>query len=53
MNVALLAFQGGFAMGPVGDCVCPNCGKSLPHQKGVPCSSMQCPGCATKMTRAR
>ena len=44
---------GGFAMGPGGDCVCPNCGKMVPHQVGTPCYRMKCPNCGATMTRQR
>ena len=43
--------QGGFAMGPGGMCVCPACGKEMPHQRGTPCSSINCPDCGSAMTR--
>ena len=42
---------GGFAAGPGGDCVCPKCGKSVPHQRGVPCLQVNCPDCGTAMIR--
>lgn len=32
-------------------CICPNCGKELPHTLGVPCNSIKCPQCGTVMTR--
>jgi len=37
--------------GPGGTCVCPSCGKRVAHQQGVPCYSMNCPQCGTKMRR--
>jgi len=37
--------------GPGGDCVCPNCGERVPHQQGMPCYSVNCPKCGTKMAR--
>jgi len=37
--------------GPGGECVCPACGKILPHRKGVPCSTLVCPDCGVSMTR--
>ncbi len=43
--------QGGFAAGPGGACVCPKCGKEMPHTQGVPCSGVQCPDCGIPMTR--
>ena len=45
--------MGGFAMGPGGNCVCPKCGKTVPHQQGEPCSQVKCPSCGAAMTRAR
>jgi predicted Fe-Mo cluster-binding NifX family protein len=37
--------------GPVGSCVCPQCGSEAPHERGVPCSEQQCPKCGSFMTR--
>ena len=37
--------------GPGGYCVCPKCGYTIPHQKGVPCSSLQCPNCEINLER--
>ena len=45
--------RGGFGLGAGGNCVCPRCGKTVPHQRGVPCTQMKCPGCGAAMTRAR
>jgi hypothetical protein len=45
--------QGGFAAGPGGECVCPKCGKTAPHQRGAPCVQMTCPACGAAMTRQR
>ena len=45
--------QGGLAAGPSGNCVCPRCGKTVPHQRGVPCMQVVCPACGTTMTRQR
>lgn len=42
---------GGRSLGPDGECVCPSCGATVPHQKGQPCYSMQCPACGSNMTR--
>ncbi|MFX1537346.1 MAG: hypothetical protein ACFFDI_24325 [Promethearchaeota archaeon] len=44
--------RGGKAAGPGGQCVCPSCGKRIPHQLGVPCYNQNCPNCGAKMTRA-
>jgi len=37
--------------GPDGECVCPQCGYTIQHQKGVPCSSLQCPNCKINLVR--
>lgn len=37
--------------GPVENCICPICKTKVPHQPGVPCSSITCPECGTPMTR--
>ena len=41
----------GFAAGPDGDCVCPNCGQKVTHQLGKPCLEQKCPKCGAAMTR--
>jgi len=42
---------GGLGLGPGGDCVCPKCGYKIPHQRGVPCASLQCPNCKVSLER--
>jgi endogenous inhibitor of DNA gyrase (YacG/DUF329 family) len=37
--------------GPGGFCVCPSCGKKVIHQAGIPCYSVNCPKCGTRMVR--
>jgi hypothetical protein len=37
--------------GPVGNCVCPSCGARIPHKRGIPCYSVSCPKCGSKMVR--
>jgi len=37
--------------GPSGSCICPQCGKKVPHQAGVACYDVSCPGCGTAMVR--
>ena len=43
---------GGKGAGPAGQCVCPSCGTTVPHQAGVPCSQLTCPKCGTTLARA-
>jgi hypothetical protein len=45
--------MGGYAAGPGGECVCPQCSKTIPHQRGVPCNSVKCPNCGALMTRSQ
>ncbi|HDH45077.1 MAG TPA: hypothetical protein ENG66_06790 [Thermococcus sp.] len=45
--------MGGFGLGPGGVCVCPNCGYTVPHQRGIPCYQMRCPKCGSPMVRGR
>ena len=42
---------GGRGLGPGGECVCPKCGTTVPHQAGQPCYQMSCPKCGTRMIR--
>ena len=44
--------MGGQGLGASGNCVCPKCGKTVPHQTGVPCTQVACPACGTLMARA-
>jgi hypothetical protein len=43
--------MGGRALGPGGKCVCPKCGATAAHVRGVPCIQVKCPKCGTAMTR--
>lgn len=38
-------------MGPDGNCVCLQCGYSIPHQRGVPCSTLKCLNCGANLER--
>jgi predicted Fe-Mo cluster-binding NifX family protein len=40
------------AAGPGGYCVCPQCGRKEPHERGVPCMRKKCPACGVAMTRS-
>ncbi|MDD3679295.1 MAG: cation diffusion facilitator family transporter [Candidatus Shapirobacteria bacterium] len=37
--------------GPGGGCICPTCNYQVSHQRGIPCSSLQCPKCKTNLER--
>lgn len=43
----------GFGLGPEGECVCPSCGATIPHKRGVPCYEEKCPKCDSQMIRKR
>ncbi|MBN1896200.1 MAG: DUF134 domain-containing protein [Candidatus Aenigmarchaeota archaeon] len=43
--------KGGRGFGPGGECVCPECGRKVPHDRGIPCFEYKCPDCGTQMTR--
>ena len=38
-------------LGPGGQCVCPNCGTTVPHDRAEPCNNKKCPKCGSPMTR--
>jgi hypothetical protein len=37
--------------GPGGNCVCPQCGKKVPHLAGQRCVDRACPNCGTRLIR--
>ena len=43
--------MGGWALGPGGYLLCPNCGTQVPHQRSVPAYTVNCPSCGTQMMR--
>lgn len=43
--------KGGRGSGPGGRCVCPQCGATAPHTRGIPCTQTNCPQCGKPMTR--
>ena len=45
--------RGGLGLGPGGKCICPSCGKTLPHTTKNPCYQISCPNCGTRMTRKK
>jgi predicted Fe-Mo cluster-binding NifX family protein len=42
---------GPLAVGPSGTCVCPQCGRQEPHQRGAPCVERKCSNCGADMAR--
>lgn len=38
-------------LGSGGEFVCPKCGKTITHKRGVPCQDEKCPDCGSKMLR--
>ncbi len=42
---------GSKAKGTGGNCVCPQCGHTEPHERGIPCVQKQCPQCGAVMMR--
>jgi uncharacterized protein len=44
--------MGGRVLGIDGDCICPQCGTKIPHERAMPCLQQKCPQCGTPMVRA-
>jgi len=38
-------------LGSTGNCICPKCGYSKSHQRGIPCQQEKCPVCNVKLIR--
>ncbi len=43
--------HGGNMTNMEGNCTCPKCDFQIPHEPGVPCSSLLCPKCDIRMVR--
>jgi len=43
--------EGGMALGPGGECMCPRCKYTILHKGGVPCVKEKCPRCGSGMIR--
>ena len=50
-KTALETTGGGQGKGPGGNCMCPDCGHTVPHERGTPCLELKCPRCGAYMTR--
>lgn len=43
--------NGGQGLDLGSNCICPNCGKKVPHTQGVPCTDITCSECGQLMNR--
>ena len=43
--------MGGHGFGSTGECVCPQCGYTVSHQRGVSCMEEKCPECNIPLIR--
>jgi predicted amidophosphoribosyltransferase len=37
--------------GAGGSCICPKCGETVPHRRGIRCQEERCPTCGAKLLR--
>lgn len=44
-----VGFGGGLGLGGTSTCVCPKCGHSQAHARGIPCNKTKCAKCGTAM----
>ena len=44
-------FEAAKGGGPGGYCICPRCDYKIPHERGVPCSTLECPKCKINLVR--
>lgn len=45
-------WRGGRSSAGPGDfCICVGCGEKIPHPRGVPCNSLNCPKCGSRAVR--
>jgi predicted DNA-binding protein (UPF0251 family)/uncharacterized protein YbaR (Trm112 family) len=51
MNTMRRKNRGGVGQGMNGNCICPACDLQIPHEAGVPFSSLLCPKCDIRMIR--
>jgi cation diffusion facilitator family transporter len=43
--------EGARGLGPEGFCICEKCGYRVKHERGIPCSTLKCPKCDSRLTR--
>jgi cation diffusion facilitator family transporter len=43
--------EGAKGMGPGDYCICPKCGYTVEHKRGIPCKTLNCPTCDLQLTR--
>ncbi len=43
--------EGAAGFGPAGECFCQKCGYETAHERGIPCSNLNCPDCKINLQR--